>query len=163
MNNNTNTVIANENYIKSTWYRLKNAFTELSFWREFIAYFILGTLGLWLPFFLEMPGANTLFEPMNVLTYGLVTLFIILEARVFMAENDDGRSPGTTKVIVLVGVIFLCIGYVKGVLTSGAALFWGVNWIHLSLFFTVLIWIVNHVNTSKYDSKNINSMLGGNV
>ncbi|HHA1391351.1 hypothetical protein [Enterobacter ludwigii] len=163
MSNDTDTVIANDNYIKSTWCRFKNAFTELSFWRELIAYFILGSLGLWLPCFLNMPGANTVFEPMNVLTFGLVTLFIILEARVFMAENDDGRSPGTTKVIVLVGFVFLCIGYVKGVLTNGMAIAWGISWVHLSLFFTILIWIVNHVNTSRYDSKNINSMLGGNV
>ncbi|WP_155243328.1 hypothetical protein [Serratia plymuthica] len=113
--------------------------------------------------FLDMPGVDTVFEPMNVLTFGVVTLFIILEARFFMAESDDGRSPEKTKIIVLVGFVFLCIGYVKGVLTSGDSIFFGVSWIHLSLFLTILIWFINHVNTSRYDPKDINSMLGGNV
>ncbi|HGA9354026.1 TPA: hypothetical protein ACIUA4_004556, partial [Salmonella enterica subsp. enterica serovar Saintpaul] len=72
-------------------------------------------------------------------------------------------SPGVTKLIVLLGVILLCIGYVKGVVTNGTPLFWGMGWVHISLFFTMLVWLLNHVNTSRYDPKGINEMLGGSV
>ncbi|WP_297205635.1 hypothetical protein [uncultured Pluralibacter sp.] len=163
MSDDSNTITSSDSYIKSTGIRCINAMCALSFWREFIAYFILGSMGLWLPPFLGASGANAVFDPMNVLTFGLVTLFIILEARLFMDKNDDAKSPGVTKLIVLLGVILLCIGYVKGVVTNGTPLFWGMGWVHISLFFTMLVWLLNHVNTSRYDPKGINEMLGGSV
>ncbi|MGN5054376.1 hypothetical protein ACTG2D_08645 [Aeromonas veronii] len=163
MSNNNHAVVSRENYLKSTCKRGGNALKSLSFWREFIAYFILGSMGLWLPVFLALPGASKVLDPVNVLTFGAVTLFITLEARFFMSMSDDNKSAGITKLIVLVGVFLLGVGYVKGVITAGNPVFLCFSWVHISLLFTIFIWFLNHINTSRYDGKDVNNMLGGNL
>ncbi|MBS4688485.1 hypothetical protein J4G63_14685 [Aeromonas sobria] len=163
MSNERNTVVSGGNYIKSTCQRGRNAFKSLSFWREFIAYFILGSMGLWLPAFLSIPSASKVFEPLNVLTFGVATLCITLEARLFMSTSDDDQSSGVTKLIVLVGVFFLGIGYVKGVMTNGNPIILDINWVHISLFLTIIVWLINHINTSRYNERDVNNMLGGDV
>lgn len=163
MSNNDRTVVSKENYFNSVYKRAGNALKSLSFWREFIAYFILGSMGLWLPAFLALPGASKVFDPVNVLTFGVVTLFITLEARFFMSVSDDDKSAGITKLIVLVGVFLLGVGFVKGIITAGSPVVLCFSWVHICLLFTIFIWFINHVNTSQYDEKDVNNMLGGNL
>lgn len=154
-------IVTSESYWFFFKNRAKRAFRRFQFWREFFLYFFIGSMGLWVPYCLDLSSDALLFDPINSLTFGIVTLCVILESRLFMSEADDRKMPEVTKLIVFILTVSLALTYIKGVKSGGESLFLFLNWVNISLVVTIILWIIHHVNSSRYDSESTNGMLGG--
>lgn len=150
-------VTSEDPYFSTLWSRFKNAIKRIEFWRGFIAIFFFGGMGIWIPYCFDWPGYLTLYEPQAIFTFGIATLAIILEARLFMERDDDGKWSNCNKLIVFIIVVISLVLSIKSGISNDHSM--GIFTLLLILF----IWIYNHINQSIYDNScNINP-LGGDV
>ncbi|MGA4653449.1 hypothetical protein [Enterobacter hormaechei] len=161
MDTQNKVTVASESYCYNFKARAKRAVKKFEFWRELFLYFFIGSMGLWVPYAFELSDNALLFDPINALTFGVATLCVILEARIFMSDSDDRKMPEITKLIVLGLTIVLVLTYIKGVKSHGGNIFLFLNWVNISLGATIILWFIHHVNSSRYDSESTNGMLGG--
>jgi drug/metabolite transporter (DMT)-like permease len=156
-------VVSNENYFCMIFFRFRNAVKCIKFWREAIAIFFFGSMGVWLPYFFNWTGYSNLFDPKTVFTFGVATMVMILEARIFMTEEEDSKSSGITKLFVFVGTTLALLAYFKSISISAISPLNAICWVQGGLALTALVWLFNVINRAEYDPSMMNSALGGDV
>lgn len=117
----------------------------------------LGTLGLWLPVFLNWAGASSLLDARSLFIFGVATLAMVVERRMFISSEHDNKFTTVTKSFVLFGSIAVVIIYGKAMSANSE------SWALFAIFLTFIIWFYNFVNNSKFDSNTLNGSLGGDV
>lgn len=150
-------IISSDSYLRVTVSRCCRALKSNVFWREFIAVFFLGTLGLWLPVFLNWAGASSLLDARSLFIFGVATLAMVVERRMFISSEHDNKFTTVTKSFVLFGSIAVVIIYGKAMSANSE------SWALFAIFLTFIIWFYNFVNNSKFDSNTLNGSLGGDV
>lgn len=151
-------IVSSDSYFKITLSRCCNALKSGVFWREFIAVFIFGTLGLWLPVFFNWSSSTSLLEPKSLFIFGVATLVMVVEKRMFMCSSQDNKFTTITKSFVLFGSIGAVIVYGKAMTTLESE-----NWAVGAMLLTVFIWLYNFVNNSTFDNNALNGSLGGDI
>lgn len=155
-------ITSSESYIKVTLLRSCKALRSSVFWREFIAVFLFGTLGLWLPVFLDWSGATSLLDPRSLFIFGVATLAMVVEKRMFISPDQDNKFTSITKSVVLFGSITAVIIYGKA-MVSGMPLDESNNWAICAFLLTFFIWFYNFFNDARFDHNSLNGSLGGDV
>ncbi|MBY8048815.1 hypothetical protein KW482_18985 [Vibrio fluvialis] len=155
-------ITSSESYIKVTVLRCCKALKSSMFWREFIAVFLFGTLGLWLPVFLNWAGATRLLDARSLFIFGVATLAMVVEKRMFISADQDNKFTSITKSIVLFGSIAAVIIYGKA-MVSGMSLDESENWVIFAFSLTFFIWFYNFFNDARFDHNSLNGSLGGDV
>ena len=156
-------IVNSENYFCVIFFRFINACRCIKFWREAIAIFFFGSMGVWLPYFFDWAGYSILLDPKTVFTFGVATMVMILEARIFMTEEEDNKSSGITKLIVFVGTTFALLAYFKSISLSITSPLEAISWVRKGLLLTALVWLFNIINKAEYDDSSITGSLGGKV
>lgn len=156
-------IVSSDSYFKVFFSRLFKAIRCLKFWRGAIAIFFFGSMGIWLPNFYGWDGYFNVFDPKTVFTFGVTTMVMILEARIFMTEEEDNKSPALTKLLVFIGTTFALLSYFKSITLSAASPENAIFWVKLGLILTALVWLINVINQSEYDKSVMTGSLGGDV
>lgn len=156
-------------YFISLFKRFCVAFTSLKFWTEGLIVFVLGGLGIWWPLYFNWKGYNNFFYPEPWFTYGLATLMIILGQRLFMKEEDDIHiMPNRLILFILILAGSLMFGksvklYFDFTNDTTRNLSFDYSLTKYGMFITLLAWVIHFIGNNKYDDKNANDVLGGNV
>lgn len=154
-------VTTDDNYFNVLKIRAINASISptLLLWRELFVIFFLGTIGVWVPFMFDWPGNDILLRPEAVFTFGIATMVVILERRLFLDISEDGKFFTATKFIIFILFIVSFLSYLKGIHATEVNS--SSRWINLALSLTFLAWFYNHINNSRYDETSLLSVLGG--
>lgn len=156
-------IVSSENYFYIFFSRLFNAIRCIKFWRGAIAIFFFGSMGVWVPTFFDWTGYTSVFDPKTVFTFGVATMVMILEARIFMTEEDDNKSSSLTKLLIFVGATLALLSYFKSITLAVTSPINAICWVKAGLIITVLVWLINVINQSEYDKSVMTGSLGGDV
>lgn len=156
-------MVTKESYLKLLKTRGGNALRSFELWRECIAIFFFGSMGFWIPYFFNWEGYDRLFDPKTIFTFGVATIVMILEARLFLDVEQDNRSPNVTKLIIFVGSFTTILFYFKSISIYPSDPECAFYLVILGLFFTFLIWLFNFINRSDFDGSGLTGSLGGDV
>jgi len=156
-------IVSEDNYFYVIVSRLFNAFQCIKFWREAIAIFFFGSMGVWLPVFFEWAGYASVFDPKTVFTFGIATMVMVLESRMFMTTEEDNKRSKLTMLVVFVGSFLAVLAYFKSITISLVEPEEAIVWVKRGLFITAAVWLYNVINKSEYDSSLMTGALGGDV
>ncbi len=156
-------IVTQDKYLYVVFARLFNAFQCLKFWREALAIFFFGSMGVWLPVFFDWVGYSSVFDPKTVFTFGIATMVMVLESRIFMSPEDDNKYSNFTLLVVFLGSVLAFLAYFKSITISVSEPIEAVTWVKRGFFVMAFVWLYHVINKSDYDPSLMNGALGGDV
>ncbi|MDO6620404.1 hypothetical protein [Shewanella sp. 6_MG-2023] len=156
-------IVSQDNYFYVLIARFLNALKCIRFWREGFVIFFFGSMGVWLPVFFGWIGYTSIFDPKTVFTFGIATMVMILEARIFMSPEDDNKYSKFTLLVVFLGSIFAVLAYFKSITITTTDPESAISWVQRGLLITGIVWLYNVINKSEYDPTLMTGTLGGDI
>lgn len=154
-------------YFKAFFIRSWRAIRTIPFWVELLVVLPLSCLGVWFPWLFDWSGSENILNPSPWFTFGVATLMIIIANRLFMPEEKD-KFLMANKLVLLIPTFAAVIIYGKSLhdfinFVPSKGVVFDYSYIKLAILLTIFVWLVNYIHVDKFDNKNANAPLGGDL